>query len=257
MRMLSGQVGISADRLEAGELNEEEWRRLVACSADPPNLTTDRAGDISIAQLASRARRIKRQNTQLIVGRLPAVGDRPQEGRSRAGGVRHCRSAQGFGQGARRASGGPVPARKSKPIRTIALSWGDLRESGAIEHHADLVVFIYRRGYYLEREGENSPLVKQHKTKKSVPRESRLTAWTREMNQWANKAELIVAKRRRGPLGSAFVTFDPERSRFFNLAPDGMANQADDFARRQGAHTTTRSPRANGPQRPFRQDLDS
>jgi replicative DNA helicase len=232
--------------------------KLVACSADPPNLTIDRTGDVSIAQLASRARRIKRQkNTQLIVvDYLQLVTGLKKEGREQevAGIVAKLKALA-------KELEVPVVAlcqlsRKVESHPDYRPQLGDLRESGAIEHHADLVVFIYRRGYYLEREGENSPLVKQHTDEKGVPRESRLTAWTRDMNEWANKAELIVDKRRRGPRGSAFVTFDPERSRFFNLAPDGMAKQADDFARRQGAHTTTRSSRANGPERPIRQDID-
>ena len=74
----------------------------------------------------------------------------------------------------------------------------DLRESGAIEQDADVVIFVYREEYYLSKElPENDP--------------KRLQA--------EGKAEIIIAKQRNGPTGKIDLTFLKDFARFENLAP--------------------------------------
>lgn len=79
----------------------------------------------------------------------------------------------------------------------------DLRESGSIEQDADVVMFIFREEYYLER---------------SVPDEQNAqayTQWRNKLNNCSGKAELIISKFRQGNCGIVKVNFDEERTTFF------------------------------------------
>jgi replicative DNA helicase len=80
----------------------------------------------------------------------------------------------------------------------------DLRESGSIEQDADVVMFIYREAYYLER---LEPDV-------SDPRHA---DWQAQMGIKNNVAEVIIAKQRHGPIGRVEVGFNPARVKFSNL----------------------------------------
>jgi len=81
----------------------------------------------------------------------------------------------------------------------------DLRESGSIEQDADVVMFVYREAYYLER------LEPKEGTEEHVK-------WEDQMRRVANQAELILGKQRHGPIGSVLVHFESERTRFTDLA---------------------------------------
>jgi replicative DNA helicase len=80
----------------------------------------------------------------------------------------------------------------------------DLRESGSIEQDADVVMFIYREAYYLERlePGEGDP---------------RHGEWKDQMAAKYNVAEVIISKQRHGAIGKVEVGFNPSRVRFSNL----------------------------------------
>jgi replicative DNA helicase len=80
----------------------------------------------------------------------------------------------------------------------------DLRESGSIEQDADVVMFIYREAYYLERlePGEGDP---------------RHAEWAEQMGKKVNVAEVIIAKQRHGAIGRVDVGFNPARVKFSNL----------------------------------------
>jgi replicative DNA helicase len=81
----------------------------------------------------------------------------------------------------------------------------DLRESGSIEQDADVVAFIYRQSYYLERErpNEDQPV--------------KFDEWKNKMQEIGHKAEIIIAKQRNGPVGFVELFFDAEFTRFGNL----------------------------------------
>jgi len=83
----------------------------------------------------------------------------------------------------------------------------DLRESGSIEQDADVVMFVYREEYYVER---------------MKPDESELEkfeAWQRKMDSVHQIAECIVAKQRHGPIGSVRLHFEGRYTRFSDLDP--------------------------------------
>jgi replicative DNA helicase len=81
----------------------------------------------------------------------------------------------------------------------------DLRESGSIEQDADVVMFIYREEYYLARK-EPAEGTAEH------------DAWKAEMERYHNRAEVIIAKQRHGPIGRVVVHFDGNTTRFSDLA---------------------------------------
>ena len=81
----------------------------------------------------------------------------------------------------------------------------DLRESGSIEQDADVVAFIYRDSYYLERQ------------RPSEEESEKFHLWKQKMQEVANRSEVIIAKQRNGPVGSIDLFFDAEFTRFGNL----------------------------------------
>ena len=87
----------------------------------------------------------------------------------------------------------------------------DLRESGSIEQDADVVMFVYREEYYLAR-SEPSEGTEEH------------LKWQEDMEQLHGKAEIIVGKQRHGPIGTVKLSFNPDLTKFGNLAPDDRFN---------------------------------
>ena len=83
----------------------------------------------------------------------------------------------------------------------------DLRESGSIEQDADVVLFVFREEYYLER---------------SQPRENteEHKQWQQNMEMVTGKADVIIGKQRHGPTGTVTLQFTPEFTRFSNLAAE-------------------------------------
>lgn len=80
----------------------------------------------------------------------------------------------------------------------------DLRDSGSIEQDADIVMFVYREAYYKSRQ----------EPKVNTPDHDK---WEQEMSQIYNKAELIIAKHRNGPISTVPLFFDPNLTKFGNL----------------------------------------
>jgi replicative DNA helicase len=86
----------------------------------------------------------------------------------------------------------------------------DLRESGSIEQDADVVLFVYREEYYLERlmPAEGTP---------------EFQGWQEKMDRAHGKAEVIIGKQRHGPTGTVELQFEGRLTKFSNLARDGYA----------------------------------
>ena len=89
----------------------------------------------------------------------------------------------------------------------------DLRESGTIEQDSDVVMFIYRESYYLER---LEPIRKAEEEEDKFQR--RHQRWLELAEQSHNIAELIIAKQRHGPIGTIKTQFDSNVTKFYNLA---------------------------------------
>ena len=77
----------------------------------------------------------------------------------------------------------------------------DLRESGSIEQDADVVMFVYREAYYLERK-EPRPATVEH------------AEWQAKMNEVAHLAEIQIGKQRHGPIGKVTLEFEERFTKF-------------------------------------------
>ena len=213
-RIISEQTEIPSSKIRRGEINEAQFDLLVGCAQTMQKLPLfiDATGGISIAQLAARARRLKRQRGLDVI-----VIDYVQlmQGSS-------AKSSQNRVQEITEITTGLKALAKELGVPIIALSQlsrqvesrddkrpqlSDLRESGSIEQDADVVLFVYREEYYL-------------KNKEPKPGSDEYIKWEGEMNDARGKAEIIIAKQRHGPTGTVPLGFQGEFTRFFDLADD-------------------------------------
>jgi replicative DNA helicase len=210
-RIIAEQSGISSERIRRGKITEDEFHRLVEVSRELQSLPLyiDATGGLTIAQLAARARRLKRQRGLglLVVDYLQLLA-----GSSR-------RAAEGRVQEVSEITVGLKALAKELNVPIIALSQlsrqvenrddkrpqlADLRESGSIEQDADVVLFIYREEYYLARK-EPRPNTQEH------------FEWQEQMNRVTGVAEVIIGKQRHGPTGIVELQFDATLTKFQNL----------------------------------------
>ena len=83
----------------------------------------------------------------------------------------------------------------------------DLRESGAIEQDADIVMFVYRDEYYLEN-NQPPPGTEQH------------ASWMSRMEEVSGKAEVLIRKHRHGPTSNVQLQFESKLTKFSDLAKE-------------------------------------
>ena len=213
-RIISEQTEIPSSKIRRGEITEMDFEKLVACSQMMQKLPLyiDQTGGISIAQLAARARRLKRQRglDVLVIDYVQLMQGTSQ------------RASQNRVQEITEITTGLKALAKELQTPIIALSQlsrqvesrddkrpqlSDLRESGSIEQDADVVLFVYREEYYL-------------KNKEPKFGTEEYIKWEGEMNDARGKAEVIIAKQRHGPTGMVPLAFQGEFTRFSDLAED-------------------------------------
>ncbi len=214
-RVLADISGVPSDLIRRGELKPRDYEsiREAARQMEGLPLYIDDMGGISISQLAARARRLQRTHglDLLIIDYLQLI--------TASGGGRNDNRVQEVTMITKSLKA----LAKELQIPILALSQlsrqvenrddkrpqlSDLRESGSIEQDSDVVMFIYREAYYLERQepGEDDP---KH------------AEWQDQMNTKLRLAEIIVSKQRHGPIGKIEVGFDANRVRFFDRAQTG------------------------------------
>ncbi len=221
-RILSEQTEISSDRMRKGELSNEEFQRLVACSQTLYKLPIfiDDTPALSVSALRTRARRLKRQHGLglIVVDYLQLIAPSP--------GSRHDNRVQEVSEITR----GLKTLAKELDVPVLALSQlsraveqredkrpqlADLRESGSIEQDSDVVSFVFRQEYYLERD---QPA--QRADEKDDAFHTRMERWERLREESRGIAEVIIAKQRHGPIGTVKLLFQGEFTRFSNLDRD-------------------------------------
>jgi len=212
-RILAEQAEISSSKIRRGMITEDEFRRLVTVSQEMSQvpLFIDQTGGISIAQLAARARKLKRQHglDLLVVDYLQLLSGSKRTGEGRVQEITEITTNL-------------KALAKELEVPIIALSQlsrqveqredkrpqlSDLRESGSIEQDADVVMFVYREEYYVERT----------KPQEGTPE---FSEWQVKMDSVCGRAEVVIGKQRHGPVGSVPLAFEPEFTRFGNLARD-------------------------------------
>ena len=213
-RIMSEQAGIPSEKIRRGMINEPEFKRLVEASQEMASLPLfiDQTGGISIAQLAARARRLKRQQGLglIIVDYLQLL-----TGSSR-------KSSENRVQEVSQITTSMKALAKELNVPIIALSQlsravenredkrpqlADLRESGSIEQDADVVMFVYREEYYVERT-------------KPAEGTAEFQEWMAKMQLVSGRAEVIIGKQRHGPVGTVNLQFEASVTRFGDLAQD-------------------------------------
>ncbi len=203
MRLMSSLGRIDQHKVRTGKLGDDDWPRLtsaVGLLADAPVFIDDTPA-LNPTELRARARRLKREHDLgLIVIDYLQLMQVPGASENRATEISEI-------------SRGLKALAKELNVPVIALSqlnrsleqrpnkrpvMSDLRESGAIEQDADVIVFIYRDEVYNDESPDKGT------------------------------AEIIVAKQRNGPIGTIRLTFLGQYTRFENFSPDSYSDG--DFA---------------------------
>ena len=209
-RILSEQARIRSDDIRRGKVTEEEINRYIETSRNIYNLPLfiDETPAITIATLSNRARRIKR-----LFGVSLIVVDYIQLMRS------NSNKNEGRVQEISEITQGLKALAKELNVPILALSQlsraveqrddkqpqlADLRESGSIEQDADVVMFVYREAYYLERK---------------MPKQGSIeyAEWQSKMNDVHGLADIILGKQRHGPTGTVKVEFEGIYTKFKDL----------------------------------------
>jgi replicative DNA helicase len=211
-RILASMTGIPSWRMRKGELNQAEITKLVDARrkyASAP-LHIDGSGSLTIPQIVSRARKMKRKHgvELIVVDYLQLLSGGAYRGNNRTAEVGEVsRALKGIAKELRV----PVLALsqlsrnvESREDKRPQLS--DLRESGSIEQDADIVMFVYRDEYYVERREPDVGNMEAH------------GKWKAELAACAGKAEAIIGKHRHGPVGTVTLGFEAEAAAFVDIS---------------------------------------
>jgi len=211
-RILSMECSINATKFRTGQLSESEWEVIAARSAEISKmpLFIDDTPALSISAIRTRVRRMVRKNNLalLIIDYLQLI--RGVSNRSNESRVQEISEITQGLKAIAKEFNIPVMA-LSQLSRAVEQredkrpQLSDLRESGSIEQDADVVAFVYRDSYYLERKRPAENEVEKFQQ------------WKNQMQEVAHKSEVIIAKQRNGPVGSVNLFFDAEFTRFGNL----------------------------------------
>ncbi|MBR4604760.1 MAG: replicative DNA helicase, partial [Lachnospiraceae bacterium] len=199
-RMFSLESNVDAQKLRTGQLADNEWERLIESAAEigKSKLIIDDTPSISVSELRSKCRKFKMEHdlSMIIIDYLQLMSG---SGKNESHQLEIAEISRNLKAVARELNV-PVLALsqlsrgvEGRPDHRPMLS--DLRDSGAIEQDADVVMFIYRDDYY-----------HPDTEKKGI-------------------SEIIVAKQRNGPIGTVELVWLPEYTKFANLDRRKSGNQ--------------------------------
>ena len=206
-RIISEQARISSNDIRRGRISDEQFDKFLETSKNIAELPLyiDETPAISIAAMSNRARRIKR-----LFGLDMVVVDYIQLMRGTTF------NKDGRVQEISQITQGLKAIAKELAVPVVALSQlsrqveqrddhkpqlADLRESGSIEQDADVVMFVYREGYYLSRKEPREATVEH-------------AEWQAKMNEVAHLAQIIIGKQRHGPIGNITLEFEERFTKF-------------------------------------------
>jgi replicative DNA helicase len=206
-RIISEQARISSNDIRRGRISDEQFDKFLETSKNIAELPLyiDETPAISIAAMSNRARRIKR-----LFGLDMIVVDYIQLMRGTT------YNKDGRVQEISQITQGLKAIAKELAVPVVALSQlsrqveqrddhkpqlADLRESGSIEQDADVVMFVYREGYYLQRKEPREATVEH-------------AEWQAKMNEVAHLAQIIIGKQRHGPIGNVTLEFEERFTKF-------------------------------------------
>lgn len=199
MRMISSLGRINSQSLRTGDLQDEDWPRITSAVSilSEKKIFIDDSAALSLSEVRARSRRLKREHGlgMIVIDYLQLMQGSGSENRATE---------------ISEISRGLKALAKELELPVLALSqlnrsleqrpnkrpvMADLRESGAIEQDADLIVFIYRDEVY----NDDSPD--------------------------KGTAEIIIAKQRNGPIGKTRLTFLGQYTKFENFTPEMYSSE--------------------------------
>ena len=219
-RILSEASEVPSEQIRRGDMTEAEFRRFVdaAKALESCPLFIDDTPALPIAQLAARARRLKREHglDALFVDYLQLVRgtaeNRVNEIAEISMGLKAIAKELNIPVVALSQLSRQVENREDKRPQL-----SDLRESGSIEQDADVVMFVFREEYYAERE------------KPSDDKLEEMAAWQVRIDRLHGKAEVIIGKQRHGPIGNVELSFEGRFTRFGNLVKPWQQGSGDGY----------------------------
>jgi len=215
LRMLSAKSKIPLQDLRRGNLNDEEWEKLQEVSDEliEKPLFVDDEGNVNIHTIRAKLRKLKMQNPNLslaIIDYLQLITSDLKERHLAIGEI--SRSLKLLARELQ------IPiialsqlnrALESRPNKRPMLS--DLRESGAIEQDADIIMFIYREDVYKAMEA---------KKKQKETLEKGKVAEIDYKEKDVEEAEIIIGKQRNGPTGTIEMLFHKKFTLFTDKVTD-------------------------------------
>ena len=218
-RILAEQTKISGDKMRKAELSKDDFKVIAKATSEIEdlNIFIDDNPILTIATLRARARRLQRLYgiNLIIIDYLQLMSSNNKN------------KNEGRVQEISEITRGLKAIAKELDIPIIALSQlsrqveqredkrpqlSDLRESGTIEQDSDVVMFIFRESYYLER---MEPIKKPEESDEKY--NERTTRWQELCENAYNTAEIIIAKQRHGPIGTIKTHFESNYTRFSDL----------------------------------------
>lgn len=211
-RILSQESMVQSERIRRGEIRAEDFGKIAETEKKLVNipLFIEDTPAMTVSSMRIRARKLKRKEgldlividyLQLLQGNADhRIDNRVQEISEITRSLKALAKELDIPIIALSQLSRAVEARDDKRPQLA-----DLRESGSIEQDADVVMFVYREEYYLER----------LKPQEGTPE---FDKWYTKMQNAHNKAEVIIAKQRHGPIGTVELFFDGRYTKFDNLA---------------------------------------
>jgi len=210
LRLLSAKTSIPLQALRVGDLRDEQWSQLSAATTElsTKKLFVDDGGYATIHHVRSKLRKLKAQHPEISVAIIDYLQLMSGEGR------------EGRQQEVSEISRGLKQLARELQIPIVALSQlnrgvesrenkrpmlSDLRESGAIEQDADIILFVYRDDVYREA-------VEKEKEMKAKAEGKEYTSEFRKKSE--EDAEIIIGKQRNGPTGTVELVFQKNFTRF-------------------------------------------
>ena len=217
LRILAEQSRIPSDKLRKGELNEKDSLKLQNTyqEINSLNFYFDDSPNLTVSELRSKLRRYKNNyNIKLVLidylQLIKPEGNRDNRVNELSEITRNLKQlAKEFDLPVISLSQLSRQVENRDDKRPLL---SDLRESGSIEQDADVVMFIYRESYYLQR---NEPMRGADETQESYQKKH--DTWKDRNEEVFNKAELIVAKQRNGPTGKIELYFDDKFTKFLGI----------------------------------------
>ena len=201
-RLMCSYSKVNGHRLRSGTLSQDSRKKLIRCAGELSQLPLyiDDSPTRNVSEIAAGARRIKRRENDLsliVIDYLQLIDPDNSNDPRQEQVAKIARRLKGLARELK------VPILCLAQLNRQAESTGDnlprlshLRESGAIEQDADVVMFVHRKSYYKPKDG--SP----------------------DQDDDATQAQIIISKQRNGPTGNVNLTWLSEFTRFEDRAPD-------------------------------------